>query len=357
MFIKILQKISLSFTKYLIYLFVLSISAVLVITGCSDGTVSSNYNIDLPRFNWRTVNLNYNNFSQLWANDTGNIYLLDHSTPNLYKLSGGNITNYYIGDNYLHKLSGIGNQPVIFALSDLNELKFIFWNGSPLEIPTGLYINDTVGNIFRGCVTENLGAWICSQSGIVSYNNGSIKYYFLDEPFFIPDKIFKTNQNTIRITGESINRQLMFELQDTTFVKIFDYTGNYRLQVLNTEAYGIYMDENMTGPCFYTISGNNFIEIFCINTNIPISFGSFISGASFSDILIPVYSPALFNELSSFGILHWNGNKFSREFEFDIKQPGIGNGIFNNYAIDENSFLILEGEYPVIKLYIGSRKQ
>lgn len=356
------HKTSLSFkqknVKYLFYLFIFNISAVMLYPGCSDDTVSSNYNIDLPRFNWRTVNLYSNYFNQVWANDTGNIYFLSCSSSDLYKLSGNILTNYTIGNNYIQRLSGTKNEVVIFALSNTNELKFILWNGSPLEIPTGFILPDTLDPKFTGCATENMGYWICSQTGVVFYNNGNIKYYYLNEPFFNPRKIFKTNQNTIRITGESINRQIMFELQDTTFIKIFDYTGNYFLQVLNNEAIGYYISEHMTGPCFYTLSGNNFIENYCINTNIPISFGLyFFSGSSFSDIFFPVYSTALFNELSSTGILHWNGYKFSKEFEFEAREPGIGFGVLNNYSIDENNFLILEGYYPKITLYIGTRKK
>ena len=339
-------------------LLILLITAISIIysPGCGDDSVSSNYNIDLQRFNWRTVSLFPNNFNEIWANDTGKIYLLSLSTSNLYKLSGGNLTNYNIGNNNIQRLSGTKDNVVIFALSGENELKFIFWNGSPMEISTGFFLPDTLSHLFTGCVTDNMGAWICSQYGIVSYNNGSLNYYYLDEPLFIPDNIFKSSQNTIRITGESVYRKIMYELQDTAFVKIFDYTGNYNLQVLNNEAIGYHIDENMTGPCFYIISGNNFIENYCINTNIPISFGSNISGSSISDLFFPVYSNAVFNGLSSNGILHWNGNRFSREFEFDAHRPGIGFGVLYNYSIDNDNHLILEGEYPHIKLYIGTRK-
>lgn len=361
MLLNILLKTSLSLrtriSKYLIFLFVFSISAVLLIPGCGDDTVSSDYNIEMPRFNWRKINLYQNDFDQVWAIDTGNIYLLNISSSNLYKLSEGNLTNYYIGNNYIHLLSGIGNQIIIYALSDLNELKFIFWNGSATEVSTGFFLPDTLGNFFTGCATENMGYWISSQSGVVSYNNGNLNFYYLDDPFFTPERIFKSSHNTIRMTGNSFERKIMYEFQDTSFVKIFDYSGNYLLRVLNNEAIGYHIDEYMTGPCFYTISGNTFIESFCTSTNFPISFGSYFSGSSLSDLFIPVYSNAVFNEPRSNGILHWNGNKFSREFAFDFPVPGIGFGVYSNFIIDENTSLILEGYYPKISLYIGTRKK
>lgn len=348
---------------YYVLIKVRSVLAILIIgisiiysPGCVDDTISSNYNIDLPRFIWRKVNLNADYFDQVWAKDTGNVYLLSIMGTNLYKLSGGNLTNYYINEDPIKQLAGTESGIAIFAMTDTRELKFIFWNGAVTEISTGLFLSDTLGTYFRGCATDDLGAWICSQSGIVTYNNGNINRYSLDDPFFIPEEIFKSQQNTIRITGKSREIQEMYEFRDTAFVKIFQYEGNNELRVLNNQACGYYIDEYSTGPCFYDISGTGFIENSCISTNIPISFGNNLSGTSFSNLILYVYSPALFNELSSIGILHWNGNKLSREFEFDPKQPGIGDPIFGFHSIDENNLLMLEGEYLRIKLYIGTRK-
>ncbi len=329
--------------------------SIIYSTGCSDDTVSSNYNLDLPRFNWRKVNLNAYYIDQVWAKDTGNVYLLGSTGNNLYKLSGGNLTNYYIGEDPIKQLSGTERDIVIFAMTDTRELKFIFWNGSATEIFTGLFLSDTLGTYFNGCATEDLGAWICSQSGIVSYSSGNINSYSLDDPFFIPKEIFRSHQNTIRITGKSREVQIMYEFRDTSFVKIFEYTGINELRILNNEACGYYIDQNMTGPCFYDLSGTSFTENSCISTNIPISFGNNLSGTSFSNLFLYVYSTALFNELSSIGILHWNGNKLSREFEFD-PQGGIGFGVFQYYSIDENNHLILEGQSR-FKLFIGTKKQ
>lgn len=338
-----------------ILVMLITVISIIYSTGCGDDTVSSNYNIDLPRFNWRIVNLNTFYFDQVWGKDTGNVYLLSSTGNNLYKLSGGNLTNYYIGEDPIKQLSGTERDIVIFAMTDTRELKFIFWNGSSTEISTGLFLSDTLGTYFRGCATADLGAWICSQSGIVSFYNGNITRYSLDDPFFVPREIFRSHQNNIRITGKSREIQKMYEFRDTSFVKIFEYTGINELRVLNNEACGYYIDQNMTGPCFYDLSGTSFTENSCISTNIPISFGNNLSGTSFSNLFLHVYSTALFNELSSIGILHWNGNKLSREFEFDA-QGGIGFGVFQYYSIDENNHLILEGQSR-LKLFIGTKKQ
>ena len=340
-----------------ILVMLVTVIPIICSTGCGDDTISSNYNIDLPRFNWRKVNLNTEYFDQVWAKDTGNVYLLSIMGTDLYKLSGGNLTNYYISEDPIKQLAGTESGIAIFAMTDTREFKFIFWNGSATEISTGLFLSDTVGTYYSGCATDDLGAWICSQSGIVSFNRGNINRYSLDDPFFIPKEIFKSHQNTIRITGKSREIQQMYEFRDTVFVKIFQYEGNNELKVLNNQACGYYIDEYMTGPCFYDISGASFIENSCISTNIPISFGNNLSGSSFSNLFICVFSTALFNELNPNGILHWNGNKLSREFEFDAKQPGIGDPIFDFHNIDENNLLMLEGEYPRIKLYTGTRKQ
>lgn len=347
---------------YYVLIKVSSVLAMLIIgisiiysPGCSDDTISTNYNIDLPRFNWRKINLAADNFDQVWAIDTGSVYLLSTMGTNLYKLSGGNFTHYYIGEDPIKQLAGTESGIAIFAMTDTRELKFIFWNGIGTEISTGLFLSDTVGTYYSGCATDDLGAWICSQSGIVSYNSGNINRYSLDDPFFIPKEIFMSQQNTIRITGRSREIQQMYEFRDTAFVKIFQYEGNNELRVLNNQACGYYIDEYMTGPCFYDISGTGFIENSCISTNIPISFGNNLSGSSFSNLFICVFSTAIFNELNPNGILHWNGNKLSREFEFDPKQPGIGDPIFSFHSIDENNLLMLEGEYLRIKLYIGTR--
>lgn len=337
------------------FLFLFS-AAALQITGCGDETVSTNYNIDMPRFNWKTVSLNAENFNCIWARDTNNIYLMSNVGNKLFKLDNGHLTNYNIGNYYIKQLTGNTNGVVIFALDEQGELRFIFWNGGAQEVRTGIYIPDTLGNYFTGCATDDMGYWIASQSGIASYNGGDTTRYYVNDNMFIPKQIFKSRQNTIRVTGESRNTQKIYELQDTTFVQIFENTGNYFLKVLRNEAYGYFINENMTGPCFYNISGNSYIENFCINTNIPISFGSNISGTAFSDLFFYVYSPALFNELSSFGILHWDGYKFSREFELYSTPPGIGGTEFYFHSIDENIILILEGQYPSKKLYIGIRK-
>ncbi|HRJ84963.1 MAG TPA: hypothetical protein PK753_13515 [Ignavibacteria bacterium] len=351
-------RLSLLITKavyFSCFLFLFS-AAALHFTGCGDDTVSTNYNIDMPRFNWKTVSLNAENFNCIWSRDTANMYLMSNVGNKLFKLTNGSLTNYNIGNHLIKQLSGNTSNVVIFALDESGEMKFVIWNGAAQEIRTGIYIPDTLGNYFTGCATDDMGYWIASQSGIASYNGGSTTRYYVNDNMFIPKHIYKSRQNTIRITGESRNTQKIYELQDTAFVQIFENTGNYYLKVLRDEAYGYFINENIPGPCFYNISGNSYVENFCINTNIPISFGNSLSGTAFSDLFFEVYSSALFNELSSFGILHWDGYKFSREFEFEVQQPGIGNSATAFYSIDENNLLILEGQYPSKKLYIGTRK-
>lgn len=351
-------RLSLLIKKAVYFSFFLSIfsAAALQFSGCGDDTVSSNFNIDMPRFNWKTVSLNAENFNCIWARDTANIYLMSNVGNKLFKLTNGYLTNYNIGNHFIKQLSGNANNVVIFALDESGEMKFVIWNGAAQEVRTGIYIPDTLGNYFTGCATDDMGYWIASQSGIASYNGGVTTRYYVNDNMFVPKQIFKSQQNTIRITGESRNTQKIYELQDTAFVQIFENTGNYYLKVLRNEAYGYFFNENMPGPCFYNLSGNSYVENFCINTNIPISFGNNLTGTAFSDLFFYVYSHALFNELSSMGILHWDGYKFSREFEFEVEQPGIGNSATDLYSIDENNLIILDGQFPRMKLYVGTKK-
>ncbi|HJY62727.1 MAG TPA: hypothetical protein VJ455_01120, partial [Ignavibacteria bacterium] len=104
---------------------------------CSEEVVIINTeDFDPPRYNWRAMVINDYGFSDLWAQDTNKVFLLNHNDKSLNIISGGNIEEHYVGEYGLDKIQGLSNNEVyIFGSTWFpdNRLSIIKWNGGGFE--------------------------------------------------------------------------------------------------------------------------------------------------------------------------------------------------------------------------------
>jgi len=105
---KIIQNITVFFTVI--------IAAVNFISCGDDIVYVAKEEFDPPRFNWRSMEFPNTGYADIWALDTNNIYMLNHTYRSLYKLNNGNVSTFYIGVYGFNQMQGISN----------NEI-YIFW--------------------------------------------------------------------------------------------------------------------------------------------------------------------------------------------------------------------------------------
>jgi hypothetical protein len=321
---------------------------------------------DAPRFSWRTIELTESGFIDIWALDTNNIFLLNYSEKSLYKISGGNVDHFNAGNYEMFSMAGISeNEIYIFGESYAYELTFIKWNGAGFEyFPTGVFLSEYSNPWFRGCIGNSNEAWLCSQKGIAKLEGGNITTYLYPDSNMTVLDIFETPDNKIQIIcerslpGEYL--QSLFELQDTTFTKIFDFTqpiSSYfdytYLKELNGYKYGLTFNQNNNYGliCFKNFSGAGFSDNFCINKGISLSIPV---GSNFQDLTFIAYTEESVFEHSRKGILNWNGIVLSREIE--LPAPGFFGDNDKIFSANANTIIVLcQGRFPV-KIFVGTRK-
>jgi hypothetical protein len=350
-------------------------------SSCSDDTVSPPKppvsEFDSARFNWRTENIYYRGFAGAWAIDTNHIFLLNHANRNLYIVSGGNTAIYYAGDYYFNEIKGISNSEVYLFGAGLydNKLTIIKWNGSSFEThATNTIVRNT--RFIRGCAISSNEVWICSNNGISKFDGVNMTNYVYEDSLLDPDFFFLSVDNKLQYIAakalDSVDVQAcLFELRDTAFVRIFNDTiipypdrSSTFLEVIGGYKYGLKLNEPLGSPwsvCLQYFTGSAFMDYFCFNNkieNLHIATSANPVGLNLQSFIFLVHTDrSLFG--SNVGIIHWNGEKPSKELMVLPYESPYYYDTFILCCINSDNYLVLEpdGYNPDNTwLHIGTKK-
>jgi hypothetical protein len=362
------------------------------IYSCKDDPVTPTEDFAPSRFNWRTVDINQNQnpgFADIWAMDTNNIYLLNHYDKSFYIVSHGFVTTHYIGNYFLTQMKGISNSEIyIFAAGNAsNLLTIIKWNGGGFEYyPTDIIIKTGASALtIRGCVVSYNEIWALSMDGICRFDGSKITNYSFGDPnapLLVPLDIFLSNNQRVQYIAynqDTANQQnRLYEFADTGFVKIYEGTNNPfgRTLLMLKEVGGVKFGLQLNQPlgelysvCIKYFTGSSFSDYFCYNDLIGSIHSTGVSqnpvGSNLQSFIFfaeankPLFT--VFDSIGSrVGILHWDGNKVSKEtglFDVNTSYDFEHHVLF---AINQENYLILNPfkyyNTAISLLYIGTKK-
>ncbi len=357
--------------------------AALLFTGfcfysCGDEAVMiSKEEFDPPRFNWRGVDLPLTGYSDIWAQDTSNIYLINYYDRNLYRINNGNTSAFNAGNYGLNHMQGINNNEVyIFGTSANGFITIIKWDGNSYSYyPT---IIDLTGYNYLGIIgyaRNSNEIWVCCQMGIARFDGANYQYFASDDSTMMPQTIFLSENNTIQYISTRIDetgiKHALYELQGSSIVKLFEYHKNptidrrYNyLKEIRGNKFGLEMNQPIGANwsmCFLNFQNYSFTWAYCFDSKIR-TFSTDVrpknpAGTGLNNYVMFIEAESGFFEHYRTGLIHWDGNKLSKELGLS-GAAGPSFSTFLLYNINESSYLFLEPHYfdATSKLYIGTRK-
>lgn len=347
---------------------------------CGDDTVTVTENeFDPPRFNWRSFELQNTGYADIWAQDTNNIFLLNHIYHSLYKLHNRNISTYYIGNYGLNQMQGISNNEIyIFGCESGITPTIIKWDGAGFTYyPTNITMPGSSGVNNKHFMRNSNEIWICTKKGIARFDGVNYNYFDYGDSTMTPDGIFLSERNSIQYfcskvvdsTGEI--EQALYELQDNTFIKIFEYSENPNitrsyiyLKEIRGNKFGIKINYSVGANwsmCYYDFNNYSFSFGYCFSSKFITLQTDVRSinpvGTNLNNYIMFIESESGFFEHYRTGFVHWNGYKFSKEFGLS----GAGYPFYEEYIlfnINESSYLLLQPNIVEARntLYIGTKK-
>ncbi len=371
-------------TSYSIWLKTLALANLIILTflfsSCSDDNPVKTAPVsefDSARFNWRAENVYYRGFAGIWAQDTGNIFLLNNYNRSLYKVSGGNTSIFYAGDYYLNDIKGLSNSEVYLFGSGLydNKLTIIKWNGAGFETHvSNVIVNPSNTRFIWGCAVSSNEIWTCSQFGICKFDGQKITNYAYGDSAFNPDYLFLSDDNKMRYIGA---KQIdtfavevsLYEFQNTGFIRTYDYVyGLDQKFLLELGGHTLGMElfypasETSFPICMKYFTGSGFTDYFCFNDKIRYLYKSVtIAGLAGMDlqnfILIAQTDHSIFQ--TGVGIINWNGNKPSKELMLTPYHSPYDYDAFILFAINNDNYLVIQPDnyvYENTYLFIGTKK-
>lgn len=346
---------------------------------CGDDTVTVvEEEFDPPRFNWRSLELTNTGYADIWALDTNNIFLLNHYYQCIYRINNGVISTYNIGPYGFNQMQGISNNEIyIFGSANGITPSIIKWDGAGFtSYPTNITMSGSMGINNKHFLRNSNEIWICTKKGIAKFNGVNYDYFSYDDSTMTPDGIFLSESNTIqyfctKIDNSGETTQALYELQNNTFIKIFEYsenpniTGNYiYLKEIRGNKFGIKINYPIGANwsmCYYDFNNYSFSPGFCFSSKF-ITLQTDVrsinpAGANLNNYIMFIESESGFFENYRTGLVHWDGNKFSKEFGLS----GAGYPFYEEYIlfnINETSFLLLQPNIVEARntLYIGTKK-
>ncbi len=366
---KIILKIAVFFTV---------IIAAVNFISCGDDTITViEEEFDPPRFNWRSIELPNTGYADIWAFDTTNIYLLNHNYQSIYKINNGNISTYYIGPYGFNQMQGISNNEIyIFGTEFGITPSIIKWDGGGFTYyPTNITMPGSSGINNKHFLRNSNEIWICTKRGIAKFNGVNYDYFTYDDSTMTPDGIFLSESNTIqyictKVESSGETTQALYELRDKYFIKIFEYAENPNiirstmyLKEIRGNKFGIKVNQPEGGSwsmCYNDFDNSTFSPRFCFSDELQY----FASGVRSNNpigynlnnyMMLVVSGTGIFYNYRT-GIIHWNGNKFSKE----LGVGGTGLLFYETFIlfnISDNSYLMLEPNIVDAKstLHIGTR--
>ena len=362
-----------------IAVFLTVILAAVNFISCGDDTVTVvEEEFDPPRFNWRSMELPNTGYADIWALDTNNIFLLNHYYQCIYRINNGVISTYNIGPYGFNQMQGISNNEIyIFGSANGITPSIIKWDGAGFtSYPTNITMTGSMGINNKHFLRNSNEIWICTRRGIARFNGINYDYFGYDDSTMTPNEIFLSEKNSIQYICSKIDNsgeftQALYELQGNTFIKLFEYTHNPNiinstlyLKEIRGNKFGIKINQPLGSSwsmCYYDFNNYSFSPGFCYSDELQDFAGGVRSnnpiGYNLNNYMMLVVSgTGVFYNYRT-GVIHWNGNKFSKE----LGVGGTGLLFYENYIllnINELSYLILEPQIVDGKstLYIGTKK-
>jgi hypothetical protein len=364
-----------SFTLLPIILIIL-LSAFFISCG-EDAATQPEPEFDPPRFNWSSMDLLNTGYSDIWAQDTSNIYMTNYYDRNLCRISNGNITVFNAGNYGLNHMQGLSNNEIyIFGCSSDGLVTLIKWDGAGFNYyPTNINLTGYSFMGIKGYARNSNEVWICCQTGIALFDGVNYQYFSSDDSTMMPQTIFLSENNTIQYISQRIDesgiKHALYELRGNSFVKLFEYFKDpsiTRSSVFLKEIRGIKFGIEVKQPiganwsiCFLNFQNYSFSQAFCFNSMIqnlstevrPIN----PAGTNLNNYVMFVEAESGFFEHYRTGLIHWDGNKYSKELGLS-GAAGPSFSTFLLFNINESAYLFLEPHYfdATSKLYIGTKK-
>ena len=281
--------------------------------------VDTTYHFDSARYDW-TVDILFNDpYGDLYVPDTNNLYLITDGNL-LWK--HGNSTDYIPLPFQCYGMDGLGNNNIYLAGSQgyvgtkRNVIKILKYNGSTftnLNFPT-----DTVAGEFTlnyvYAVSEN-EVWLSGyyNSRIYRYDGTEFHRYDLDRGFRPSSNFVKNSE------GLFIHTTKYFSNGSPDSIRIYKFDGTLFNPVYSVKINGSlitnYLMYNMDNYIFniredgiYKFTGGNFMKVV---SSLPVNFYIDFGGKNQNDLLLRGYSGP---RSDSTNFIHWNGNKWSKEF-------------------------------------------
>jgi hypothetical protein len=279
----------------------------------------------------------------------------------------------YVGDYFFKDIKGISNNEIyLFGVQALGNVTIIKWNGSSFEYYPTLYTASNLG--IKGCIVNSNEIWVLSQGGISRFDGVRMIDYHYENPFSFPIDFFLTIDNNLQYITEEYNdtvsiKQNLYEFRDTGFVKIYnDFTKYLYLRQAGGYKIGVELNYDLDRVCIHNFTGSSFINYFCYNNKIVYDWYSQSNnpeGPNLQNfIFLAQASTPIFNipheeNPNKVGILHWDGNKVSKEIGLYSAGSTFPYDGYILYAINKDNYLILEPFSPNwynSRLYIGTKK-
>jgi hypothetical protein len=301
----------------------ISVISVLV-SSCKDDIVSPTDNqIDTARFTWSADTIYNHLLIGAWAFESDVLYLVDFGND-LIKLSNHNITEFSFNNFYPRTITGISNNEIYIGggkydnnglfVPHLKKFDGFTFTDYEINIPN---IGDA---LFKSCAKNSNEIWFGTPKGILKFDGADFNW------FPAPDTIvtiWDIYLDEFKIPG--FNYYGHWFPDSTAYQYIYQYKNNQMVQVFNNTSYWtpfIMLDNFENGQLFgrntnaiYHFSSNSFIKI--LNIPFPDAWFEFVSGNTYSDFVSEM-GPDVNGKTY---LMHWNGQKWSKEFE--APRPGI----------------------------------
>jgi len=353
------------------------IFSLFAFSACSDDPVTPQQpEFDPPRFEWRSMEISGERYAGMWALDTNIIFMINHNEKTLVKIENGNLISYPVGDYLLNDIKGLSNNEIyLFGTEPLNGiLTIIKWNGGGFEyFQTDIAVTDDHWLYVRGCVVNSNEIWICCQNGIAKFDGAKFINYSYENPELVPNSLIYYPENKVqyiysRWESDSLWHTGFYEFVDTAFVKKIEIVGNP--YITNNFTFLHHVGGNKLGIqdfyvpfsiCIQNFNGFSFSNYFCYGKEIISSGRSetgVVSGINQENfIFLATAENFIFEPTSRLGILHWDGNKVSKEIGVAPFSSPFNYTSHILFCINSNKYLIYEprSHYGIPTIYIGTK--
>jgi len=334
---------------------------MLFLSSCKDNPVipkkTNTINIfDTARFNWHVDVLVLGGIGyQDYTPDSSNLYILGSTTflhyhDKIYETHYFNLPNGFNAD----AIGGLDNSNIFFGGTIYNglqgeyaKLKFLKWNGASIQ---EISINDSsiIPDYFNSIYVRNLNdIWIGLYRGrIINYNGSTFTYYSIDSNYSFRT-IFEQDNDLYCVADYNPvypDTLSIFKFETNSWSKVYSCYNVSRIK-FTLSFIGEHLFGTMTqsiGQTLYSFNGTTFIKVMDINQFTKSQYETF-GGPNLNDVLMHGWAPD--NGDTTFDILNWNGNKWSREVKnfygilYYVK--GFGNKYFCVSVSDLTSYVLI----------------